>query len=346
MVKYITIGGFMAEVLLAVDFGGTYTSIYKKGDGFVLKEPTLICAVKTEDGYDIKAMGIKAKEIQGKTDNRTVVFSPILDGTIKSNEYATLLLKYFLDKVLPKKRVFCKIKCLVPCPVGITQEEKEQYKTVFLEAGVSEVIFVPRILCSAYGGGVNIFANNAHIVVDGGGMSTDIGVINMCSIIEGATLGLGAKAIDSELVKFVALKYNVEIGLSTAQKIKEEIGSLYNSDTANMEVSGIDTRTKAPATVVVYATDVKMAILPLITEVIRTIETTLNILPPEISADVAKNGIVMTGGLATISGLEKYLKKELNIGIIIADEAINACIIGAGKLLSNIKELKQVLVEV
>ena len=335
----------MAEILIAVDFGGTNTSIFKKGDGLVLKEPTLISASKTEDGFEIKDMGIKAKQIQGKTDSRTVVFSPIEDGQIKSVEHASMLLKYFLDKVLPKKRFFKRIKCLVPFPVGISAQDKELYKTTFLNAGVSEVIFVPRLLCSAYGGGVNIFANNANLVVDGGGISTDIGVINMGSIIEGATLGLGSNAVDNELVKMVALKYNVEIGIATAQKIKEEVGSLYTSDTANIEVSGMDTRTKTPTSVIVYATDVKMALTPLLTEVVRIVETTLNILPPEISADVAKNGILMTGGLSTVPGLEKYLKKELNLGVVVSEDAPNACILGAGKLLSNIKELKQVISE-
>ena len=336
----------MADIQIAVDFGGTYTSIFKKGDGLVLKEPTLIAALQTDGGLQIKALGTKAKEIQGKTDNRTIVFSPIVNGQIKSKEYASLLLKYFLEKILTKKGVFFKIKCLVPCPVGFSEEQKEEYRAVFLGAGVGEVVFIPKILCSAYGGDVNIFANNAYMVVDGGGVSTDIGVINMGAIIEGATLGLGARTIDNELVKLVALKYNVQIGLATAQKIKEEIGSLYNNDTANMEVSGMDTRTKAPASVVVYASDVKMAIVPLLTEVIRIMETTLNILPPEISADVAKNGIVLTGGLASISGIEKYLRKELNLAVSVADESSNACILGAGKLLSNIKELKQVLSEI
>ncbi len=334
----------MAETLIAVDFGGAYTCIYKKDDGLVLKEPTLIGAVMTENGYEVKMMGISAKDIQGKTDNRTVVFSPISEGVVKSTEYATILLKYFLDKILPRT-FLSKVKCLVPCPTGITAEEKEDYKTVFMNAGINEVIFVPRVLCSAYGGGINIFANNANMILDIGGVSTDIGVINMGAIIEGATLAVGGKAIDAQIVRIVSQKYGVEIGLSSAQKIKEEVGSLYSNDTANIEINGVDVRTKTPVSVVVYATDVKEAVTPLLTEINRIVETTLNILPPEISADVAKNGILVTGGFADISGLEKYMRKELNLTIKIADNNANACILGAGKLLSNLKELKMVINE-
>lgn len=335
----------MSEILLAVDFGGSYTSIYRKDCGLVLKEPTLIGAVMTNNGYEVKVMGSKAREIQGKTDDRTVVFSPISEGVIKSPDYATILLKYFLDKVVPKKSIFTKIKCLVPYPTGLSDEEKKDYKTVFLNVGVNEVVFVPRLLCSCYGAEVDIFANSAHMVIDIGGVSTDVGVINIGAMIEGATLCVGGKAIDAQIVRNVSSKYGVEIGLSSAQKLKEEIGSLYSNDTANMEVMGVDVNTKTPASVVVYATDVKTSAVPLLTEIGRIVETTLNILPPEISSDVAKNGIIVTGGFANIAGLERYLRKEFNLPVIIPEEASNACILGAGKLLSS-PELKKVLTEI
>lgn len=335
----------MAENIIAVDFGGSSTCIYKKDSGLILKEPTLLCAIMTDKGYEVKAMGKEAKEIQGKTDSRRVVFSPISEGIIKSPDYATILLKHFLDKVLEKKSRFSKLKCVVPIPTGITQAEKEDYKKVFLGAGASEVIFLPRLVCSCYGAGINIFSNNANLVLDVGGVSTDIGVINLGTIIEGATLAVGGKAIDNQIIRVVSNKYGVEIGLSSAQKLKEEIGSLYVNDTANMEVLGVDVATKAPASVVVYATDIREAVLPLILEITRIIETTLNILPPEISSDVAKNGIIVTGGFSEISGLEKYLRREINLPVKITENSQNACILGAGKLLSNLSELKKILKE-
>jgi len=336
----------MAEILLAVDLGGAYTSIYRKDSGLVLKEPTLIGAVMTENGYEVKYLGQQAGEIQGKTDERTIVFSPISESVVKSIDYATILLKHLISKVVPDKKMFTKIKCIVPFPTGLNEQEKQDYKTVFLNAGVSSVVFIPRLLCSAYGAGINIFANSANMVVDIGGVSTDVGVVNLGSIIEGATLAVGGKAIDSQLVKVVANKYGVEIGLASARKIKEEIGSLYSNDTANMEVVGVDINTKTPASVVVYATDVKTAVVPLLTEITRIMETTLNILQPEISADVAQNGIVVTGGFADIVGLARYLRNEVNLPLKIADEPANACILGAGKLLANMSSLKKLLNEI
>ena len=333
----------MAETIIAVDFGDSFTSIYVKDYGLVLKEPTLIGAIMTENGYEVKAMGVEAKEIQGKTDGRTIIFSPISEGVVKSPDYATILLKHFIDKIVSKNKVFSKIKCVVPYPTGITSEEKEEYLKVFYGAGVNEVIFVPRLLCSAYGSGINIFSNNANLIVDIGGVSTDIGVINLGTIIDGATLAVGGKAIDAQIVRTVSNKYGVEIGLSSAQKLKEEIGSLYSNDTANMELMGVDVNTKSPLSVVVYATDVKESVLPLLLEVTRIVETTLNILPPEISGDVAKNGILITGGFANIAGLEKYLIKELNLLVKVSEYAQSSCILGAGKLLSNLSELKKLV---
>lgn len=335
----------MADILLAVDFGGSYTSIFKKDAGLVLKEPTLIGAVMTENGYEVKAMGNEAKDIQGKTDNRTIVFSPISESIIKSPDYASILLKYFMDKVITKKSLFNKVKCLVTYPTGLSDDEKNVYRQVFLSVGVNDVVLIPKILCSAYGSGVNIFANNAHLVVDVGGVSSDIGVINLGTIIEGATLAVGGKAVDTQIVRTVSQKYGVEIGLSSAQKLKEEVGSLYSNDTANMEVAGVDVNTKAPCSVVVYATDVQQAVLPLLNEITRIIETTLNILPPEISGDVAKNGVLITGGLSNISGLARYLRREINLPVVISEDSVNSCILGAGKLLSNANELKTILSE-
>jgi len=335
----------MAETLLAVDFGGSFTKIFKKGCGLVLKESTLLGAVMTDNGYEVKVMGNEAREIQGKTDDRTVIFSPISEGVIKSPEYATILLKYFFNKVVEKKSPFKKIKCLVSVPIGLTQEEKDVYYSVFNNAGIKEVMFIPRLLCPAYGSGVNVFANSATMIVDMGGVSTDIGVVNLGTLIDGATLAVGGKSVDGQIIRHVSNKYGVEIGLSSAQKIKEEIGSLYSNDTANMDIVGVNLKTKAPSNVVVYATDVKQAVLPLLTEIIRIIETTLNILPPEISADISKNGIVLTGGLANISGIERYFRYELNLPVIVADEPENSNILGAGKFLSNINELKKIISE-
>lgn len=341
--KIFAKGEIMAEVMLAIDFGGSYTKIFRKDFGLVLKEATLIGAVKNQDGYDVKYLGDQAKQIQGKTNEQTIVFSPVSEGQIKAPEYATVLLKHFLKKVVPNTNIFTKIKCLAVYPTGLDEKSRQVYKQVFESAGIKEVTLLPKCLCSAYGTNNNIFAFSSCMVIDFGGVSVDVGVINMGSVISGATLGVGGKSIDNQIVKLVNLKYGVEIGMSSAQKIKEEIASLFSNDTANLEITGMDFKTKTPTSVVVYASDIRECIIPLLDEAVKISQTILNSLSPEISADIIKNGVFIAGEMSNIVGLERYLRKQLNLPIKIVEESPKACILGAGKLLSQTNLIKKLL---
>ena len=333
------------EITLAIDIGSSNISIYQKNVGLVLKEPCLIVAKQTSQGYVIRAVGKDAKNLQGKTDASTTIFSPIAEGVIKSEEYAEKLLKELIKKVVPNKSIFTKLKILVCVPTGIDTTEKEKYINLCYSVGAKEVIAIPKILTACYGLGINISANNAHFVVDMGGGSVDVGVINLNSIIEGATLGLGGRGMDTAIMEVLKDKYNIEIGAKTAQKLKEEIGSLFENDNASMEVSGINCTTKTPMTITCTAIDVQYAILPFINEIIKVLDVTINQLEPEISADVVRNGIYISGGLSKIAGIEKYLRNNLNVAVYSVDNGEDACIYGAGRLLGDTKLLEKVLYE-
>ena len=336
----------MAEQTFAIDIGSSNISIYQKGVGLVLKEPCLVAATKTQTGYVIKALGEDAKNLQGKTDSRTAIFSPIGDGEIQSEEYAFQLTKHLLKKVYKKKSLFFKDLKLVICiPTGASTHSKEKYVSLGYDLGAKEVIAIPKVICTAIGLDINVSANNAHLVVDLGGGTADVGVINLNSIIEGSTLALGGRGMDAAIVEVLKDKYGVEIGMLSAQKLKEEIGSLFKNDNATQEVSGVNIATKTPASIIVNATDVQDGIIPFITEIIRVVETTINQLEPEISSDVARNGIYLAGGLSKIPGIEKYFRKHLNIMIFTVDNSENACIEGAGRLISDQQLLDKVLYE-
>lgn len=335
----------MAEITLAIDFGSSNTFISRKDVGLVLKEPTLICASVSDDGYVIKALGQEAKEMQGKTDEQTVIFSPISQGEIKSFEYASLLLRNFINKSIGKKGLFDRLKILICVPTGITEESKQAYVNVCKSVGAKTVIAVPKIICSAYGAGVNIGANNAQFVIDIGGGTIDSAVINLSSIIEGSTLALGGRAMDTAISELVKNKYGVEIGILTANKVKESIGSLFDGDNASMEVCGIDLVSKLPVNLPIFASDIQEAIAPFLDEIIRVIETTINILPPEISGDVCRNGLVICGGFSKIAGIVKFFRSVFNLPVTVIDTSENTCIIGASKLINHDDVLEKVLLE-
>ncbi len=322
----------MKKFKYAIEMGGGYTCIYVKGEGLALKEPTLIAAEPTEEGYKVIALGADAKKLVGKTKENVEIFTPSASGEHSNYEYSVILLKHFLSKVgfheYEDNALF-----IVPC--GLSTREKENILNVCEGANMGYVELIPSVLCSCIGQGRNIDGSKVNMVVDIGGTTTEIAAINMCSILKGATLGIGGRNIDAAIVNFLAYTQELVIGLPTAEMLKNEVGSLYKNDTLNMEITGVDASTKSPKTVVMFSNDLQRAIEPFFSEIVRAIDTTINALPPEIVADIINNKILIVGGCAKIQGLDDYLKKHLNYPFEISEDVDNVTILGAGKLLTD-----------
>lgn len=325
---------------LAIEFGGVYTCIYRKGEGLVLKEPSLICARQENDSYNIIAMGNNAKKMQGKTDDKTYIFSPFGEGKIKAPEYAVELLKYFLKKVELKKIIKENAVCCVSST--LSKIEKQNVLQVLEKCGLGKILLVPSIICAAEMSGIELNSARTVFAVHMGGTTTEIALINMNQIIKGSCLQLGGRSLDVNIANMVADKYETIISIATAQKLKEEIASLYEHDSQSFEVLGADEKTGKPKRAIITSADVKSVILPFIEQIILAIETTINTCAPEIAADIISNGIYISGGVSKISGIEKYLRKSLDIDVKIIDENENAVILGVGRLLANTKNLQDI----
>ncbi len=330
----------MKKFKYAIEMGGGYTCIYVKGEGLALKEPTLIAAEPSEDGYKVIAMGNDAKKLVGKTKENVEIFTPSVSGEHSNFEYSVVLLKHFLSKIGFKayedNAIF-----VVPC--GLTAREKDNILNVCEAANLGYVTLVPSVLCSCVGEGRNIDSSKVNMVVDIGGTATDLAVINMSSIIKGATLGIGGKSIDASIVNFLAYSEDFVIGLPTAEILKNEVGSLYSNDTLNMEITGVDAKTKTPKTIVILSNQLRKAIEPFYSEIVRAIDTTINTLAPEIVADIINNKILLVGGCSKMQGLEDYLKKHLKYPVEISEDVDNVTILGAGKLLSDPQLLDSII---
>ncbi len=330
----------MRKVKYAIEMGGGYTCIYVKGEGLALKEPSLIAAEPTADGFKVIAMGNDAKKLVGKTKENVEIFTPCAYGENSNYEYSVILLKHFLSKVgfksFEDRAIF-----VVPC--GLTAHEKENILNVCEGANLGHVVLVPSVLCSCVGEGRNIDSSKVNMIVDIGGTATDIAVINMSSIIKGATVGIGGKRIDASIVNFLAYSEGLVIGLPTAEILKNEVGSLYENDTLNMEVTGVDVETKTPKTVCLFSSELRKAIEPFYSEIVRAIDTTINTLPPEIVADIINNKILIVGGGAKMQGLDDYLNKHLKYPCQISEDVDNVTILGAGKLLSDSQLLDNII---
>ena len=173
------------------------------------------------------------------------------------------------------------------------------------------------------------------MVVNIGGTYTDIAVINMSNILKGATLSIGGKSIDASIVNYLAYKENLVIGLPTAETLKNDVGSLFENDTLNMEITGVDAKTKSPKNVIMHSYELRYAIEPFYNEILRAIDTTINTLAPEVVTDIINNKILVCGGCAKMQGLDKYFRQNLKYPVQISDDPDYITILGAGKLLSD-----------
>ncbi len=334
----------MAQTLLGMEFGNSYVSIVKQGEGLVLKQANLVAVKKEHNDYSNYCVGEKAKNLLGKTDDRIVVFSPVNGGEIISLPHAIYELKQYINQLQIKKNFFNKLKIILAISTAVSEEEKHKYIELCESVGAKEVLLVPKIICSALGENINISANNARLVVDIGGGTVECAVINLNTIIQGSTLQLGGRNLDTTIVDYVKQKYNAIIGIKVAQQIKEQIGSLYPNDSAEMEVNAVDVNTNTPMYIKVSAKDIYEATYMFLDEVIKIIKTTINTLSPEISSDVVRNGITICGGYSKMVGLEKYLRQKLGLNILISDNSENATINGLNKLVNRQDLLEKILI--
>ena len=329
----------MATYEFAIEIGTTNTTIYKRGNGIVLVEPTLL-AISTEGKKTtVKAVGHMAKKMQGKTSSDIKIVSPVTNGVVTDFNLAKKSLYRFMKKVVEKTFTKPKIKILFITPCGFGLKEKSEYKNLAYYVGASKVEFVESVLAGLVGCGFNTNLPCGVISLNLGGGSFSVASVSLNSIIAGYTISMGGVRMDEAIRQYVSDAYNLEISSQTAEKIKKEIGSLYIHDTSNLEVSGIDVNTKSPRQDVVFSSNIRRAVEYYFERVVGAIEDVINTSSADIVADISNNGIYLSGGLANITGLENYLKKRLRLPVHLLDKPEEITIKGAGKLLSDKKTL-------
>ena len=227
--------------------------------------------------------------------------------------------------------------------VALSEKDKNNFIALLYDIGFKEVFLIPTIICSAIGSGKNISSTKTNLVVNIGGANTDVAVINMNSIVKGATLGIGGRAVDVAIANAIAYNHGIVVGVSQCEKLKIEVGSLYKNDNLNMEITGVDVESKIPRSYIISSKDLLEVLEPFFNEIIRTIDVTITSLPPEISTDIINNGVLFTGGMSKINGLESYLRKNFKYPFKIVEDAENVSILGAGKLLDDKDLLSKIL---
>lgn len=324
----------MLGIDIAVEMGSAYTSIYLGGTGTVLYEPSMASFVDTVSMGSFQAAGAEVKQMLGKTPERVITVLPVTAGIVTDKVAAAAMMKSFVKRAVPAK-LFRSIRALVTIPCGLTVEEKQSYEDVLLKSGVSEVVLVESIIAAAVGAGLPIESAKGLLIADIGGGTTDIAVISMGGIISGCSINAGGIIMDEAISDMVSEKYGLKIGPLTAEKLKNETGSLFENDLAEAKVNGMGVNSGTPSAASVTAADILKAVKPYYLKIVETIESVIEVCPPEVASDIYEGGLHLTGGCACMAGVEMLIGSTIKLAVRVAPNAEHSVILGAAKLLTD-----------
>lgn len=336
----------MASMEIAVEIGTSFTSIYMSGQGIVLYEPTIVAFLGDPKQRRVRAVGNQAIEMLGKTPDKTTLVTPVVDGIIVDPDACVVMLKEYVKKLLPESYLFFpKIKALLGVPTGLTLEERKMYEDVCAAARIGEITMIENIILSGIGIDLPVAAPNGGLIVNIGGGATEIAALSLCGVISGCGVTIGGNMMDKALIDHLTGKFSLKAGLKTVRQLKHTIGSLFETDNSQMDIEGIDIRTKIPARETVYATDVREVLLPYYLRICDAVENIINMCPPEIAGDIYKTGIYVVGGASEITGLSEVMTERLKLPVYIPPDPAYASILGAGRLLKDKDLLKDILLQ-
>ena len=327
----------MAASDIGIDLGTASILVYAKGKGIVLKEPSVVAYDK--DNNKIRAVGEEARQMIGRTPGNIVAVRPLRQGVISDYEVTEKMLKYFISKAIGK-RAFRKPRISICAPSGITEVEKKAVEDATYQAGAREVHIIEEPIAAAIGAGIDITIPFGNMIVDIGGGTTDVAVISLGSTVVSTSIKLAGDDFDDAIMRHVRKKHNLMIGERTAEDIKIQIGTVYSSpQPKSMEVKGRDTITGLPKSVTLTSEEIKEALRDATTQIMETIHSVLEKTPPELAADVAERGIVLTGGGALLGGLEELIEEETGINTIVADNPAQVVAIGTGQYMEMMSKM-------
>lgn len=317
----------------AIKLGSVNTVIVKAGEGVQLIEPSLL-AVTNDKKPIIRAVGNSAKKIIGKTDNNISIIEPIKDGVIVNKYWATAMLKKFLE-MINCKNTFKKNNVLLLTPSSITNEEKNEYINIAYSVGFSYAQILPSTIPAMVALEVEEYDTRSHLLCHLSGGVCDLSVINTGTIINGCTIDLGGKVLDTAIKHYVADNYNVDIRENVAEDVKKELATLLPNDVIDFTVAGINTETTLHNQITLTSQEIRPLFMDYFVRVANVIEALLNSCSPEVVADINKRGIYMFGGLAQVTGADRFLKNRLNIPVYVDVDPENTIINGTTALLNN-----------
>jgi rod shape-determining protein MreB and related proteins len=319
---------------IGIDLGTCNTLIYVRGKGIVINEPSVVAVERGTKR--VVAVGAEAKRMLWKTPGDIIAIRPLRDGVIADPETTEKMMRYFINKVIPR-RWFIKPRMVIGVPSCITEVEKRAVEESAYKAGARDVKVIEESLAAAIGADIPIHEPAGHMVCDIGGGTTEISVISLGGMVVTNAIRLGGDEFDEAIMKHVRNVHNLIIGEQTAEKLKIEIGNASpDKIIEKVEIKGTDAITGLPRRLEIDSVEVREALQDPINQIIDEIKRTLGQTPPELAADIVERGIVMTGGGSLLKGLPKLVAKETGVPVILAERPLDCVALGAGKYFDQI----------
>lgn len=339
--------GYIQSLLsndIGIDLGTATTLVYVKGEGVVLREPSVVAVERGTS--KVLAVGDEAKRMLGRTPGNIIAIRPMKDGVITDFEVTEAMLRHFIQKVR-HRRFQLRPRIVIAIPSGITEVEKRAVKESAERAGAREVFLIEEPIAAAIGVGLPIQEPIGNMIIDIGGGTTEIAVISLAGIVFSKSIRIGGDEMDEAVIEYLKKTYNLMVGERTAEDIKINIGSAYPlEEEIPIEVKGRDLVAGLPKTVTITSEEIREALQEPLRAILEATKISLERTPPELSADLIEHGIVMAGGGSLLKGLDRLISGETALPVHIADDPLTAVANGTGKVLNEIRYLKKVTVPI
>ena len=314
---------------IGIDLGTANTLVYMKGKGIIIREPSVVAVDTRTDRA--KYVGQEAKDVIGRTPGSIVAVRPLKDGVIADFEMTTTMLQEFISKAL-KGSFFTKARVVICIPSGITAVERRAVKEATENSGAKRVNIIEEPMAAAIGAGLPVSEPQGSMIVDIGGGTSEVAVISLGGIVTSRSVRIAGDAFDTAIINYIKKKYNLLIGERTAENVKIAIGSAFPMEQeTDMEIKGRNLLNGLPENITVTSAEIREALAEPLSHVIEAIKVTLEKTPPELAADVADRGIVLTGGGSLLRGLEELIEEKTGINTMTAEQPMTCVAIGTGK---------------
>lgn len=328
--------GFSSDI--GIDLGTASVLVYVKGKGIVLQEPAVVAIDKNTN--NVLAVGEEARRMLGRTPGNIVAIRPLKDGVISNYQITEKMLKYFITRTSGKRWVF-KPKIIVCVPSGVTEVEKRAVIDATNEAGARSTYLIEEPIASAIGAGLDISQPNGHMIVDIGGGTSDVAVISLGGIVVSNSVKVAGNTFDEAIIRYMRKRHNIMIGERTAEDMKINIGGAYRREEEKiMNVKGRNLVSGLPVNIEVGSHEMVDALEESVATIADAVHSVLEKTPPELAADIADQGIIMTGGGALLWGFDKLISDRTGIQVWVAEEPLSCVAKGTGKALDSVSLLE------